>query len=933
MVSYKLFLILFIIPLAFSDLCYNSNFYSILLNQENSFEIGPNKESCYKYSLSLTKKKIILVFPKLISITSEVLLYKSKSDIKISDNEYKNYLDRFLINENLFKEIDLSNYDNEIYIIIRDNKYNELYKNYFILYDTEIPIKLKEGKPLTIKYFIKNNEYKFEFSSSKSLTFVYSTKVKNKKYISITYNNKTILSKQKDEIDHIFNLKSENSTIKKLYVTVEDIEEGVEDQEFSVIVYEKDINQFFEIKRGNAFTLNYLSLNHDDEKQIFLFYHKLSDINKINSINFKLDPEASKTNYINIESGIYHSMKEIPDDEKYISLRFNKDHQLPIQYDINSNEYKKIYFQDTDTSFTYRYVYFKVEIAKSDKYFSPKNFIITVGYGLTEKNFISIEYYRAQIMALVIEPNTPTYIKLLLDPKEKYILSSPLPDSTIFTKGDLIIKDENQNIKINNNQFTDPDEILILSDISEISISFINPFAINTYFYLEKYKEKDVYIIENYRNYEPFYLSFDENECKDNKMKYLLGIYNKDIYSKYNKTYTKYWTSNDGDFNVYYRNGVTLENNNLFPTNNKYLQKKEYTIVLNFFIDFFTFSCNKPGTLSLRSPYKIFNETTHKISQNSLLKITVSNKLEIIQLTAPIKPPNNYLYFGLFSKYGKKIKISADYPPLFSDTIIEEDKPFLQKIDLYKYESDQLAIKILAEEITEIEIVEVIKYNFTEYTIIKDSKKKKITDNHFVRFLNLKTKEIKVKINGLENTEIYYGFVQLFTNDVNYLPMASQLKDSNIKRKEVKENEYMIIKNPYLENNDNTKKYLAFIFSIPEFKYREYEVQIIADNEKDEDGVNTLVIILSALVCVITLIATIIIILNIYAKRKKGEKVEYLNEKNNEDNNENINNNFINNDETNINRTDEKIKDNNNKIISFEDEDDDKRLYKSFDDD
>ena len=314
------------------------------------------------------------------------------------------------------------------------------------------------------------------------------------------------------------------------------------------------------------------------------------------------------------------------------------------------------------------------------------------------------------------------------------------------------------------------------------------------------------------------------------------------------------------------------------------------------------------------------------------MKITVSNKLEIIQLTAPIKPPNNYLYFGLFSKYGKKIKISADYPPLFSDTIIEEDKPFLQKIDLYKYESDQLAIKILAEESTEIEIVEVIKYNFTEYTIIKDSKKKKITDNHFVRFLNLKTKEIKVKINGLENTEIYYGFVQLFTNDVNDLPMASQLKDSNIKRKEVKENEYMIIKNPYLENNDNTKKYLAFIFSIPEFKYREYEVQIIADNEKDEDSVNILVIVLFVLVCVITLIATIII-LNIYFKRKKGEKVEYLNEKNNEDNNENINNNFINNDETNLNRAAKKIKDNNNKIISFEDEDDDKRLYKSFDDD
>ena len=93
--------------------------------------------------------------------------------------EYRNYLERFLINENGFKEIDLSNYSQEIFFVIRDGKYNLDYKNYFILYDTEIPIALTEGKPLTIKYFVKNNEYKFSFESKKNLTFVYSTKVKN----------------------------------------------------------------------------------------------------------------------------------------------------------------------------------------------------------------------------------------------------------------------------------------------------------------------------------------------------------------------------------------------------------------------------------------------------------------------------------------------------------------------------------------------------------------------------------------------------------------------------------------------------------------------------------------------------------------------------------------------------------------------------------
>ena len=254
-----------------------------------------------------------------------------------------------------------------------------------------------------------------------------------------------------------------------------------------------------------------------------------------------------------------------------------------------------------------------------------------------------------------------------------------------------------------------------------------------------------MYIIENYRNYVPFELTYDEKECEDNKKKYLLGIYNRQIYSQYNKTYVKYWTTNDGDFKVYYRNGVQLDQYSLFPTNSKYLQKKEYTIMLKFFIDFFTFECKKPGKLSLRSPYKIFNETTHQIGQNSFLKFKMTNKLEIIQLTAPMKPPTNYLYFGLFSKYGKQIKISADYPPLFKDTIIEGDQVFLTKIDLYKYESDQLAIKLYAEESTELEAVEIIRYNFTEYTVLKDARKKKISDNHFIRFINPNTEDIKEK--------------------------------------------------------------------------------------------------------------------------------------------------------------------------------------------
>ena len=393
MVSFKFYVFLFLIPIVFSSLCINVNFYPVSVNKDNSFEIGPKKESCYKYTLTSTEKKLILVFPKTISSTSEVLLYKSKSDIQMMSGEYRNYLERFLINENGFKEIDLKNYSQEIFFVIRDGRYDHDYKNYFILYDTALPITLTEGKPLTIKYFVKNTEYKFSFESKKSLTFVYSTKVKNKKYLSISYDNKEILPKGIDKSDHLFNLKNEDATTsKQLYVTVEDIEEGNEDQEFSVIVYEKNINQFFSVTRDTPLTTNYLSLNNDDENQIFFFYYKLeASNNKINSINIKFDSLVYIDKYINIQTGSYHSMKDISDNEKDIYFRFNEN-KFPIKYNNNSNEYTKIFYKDSDTSFTYRYIYFKIEILKTQNYFSPQNFTILIGQGVEEKYYKTIDY-------------------------------------------------------------------------------------------------------------------------------------------------------------------------------------------------------------------------------------------------------------------------------------------------------------------------------------------------------------------------------------------------------------------------------------------------------------------------------------------------------------------------------------------------------------
>ena len=294
----------FLIPFSLSLLCKDGTFNPILVNNENNYEIGPEAESCYEYSLSKTKNKIAFVFSKINSTSAEVIIYKSKADVNT-----QNIYDRFLISENSFKEIDVQNLEEQtIYIIIRDTKYSRIYSNIFILYDTEMPIPLYNGKPFTMKYFFSTNIYNFVYCSNSNLTFVYSSKVKLKKYLNITYNNQVIIEKKIDESDKIYYLKSEDSTEKCLYVSVEDIELGNEDQEFSVIVYEKGIAQFVEIEKNELVNLNYINLNQNEEIQTFMFYYKLGDKTKSNTINFKLDPLAYNISYINIISELYHLM-------------------------------------------------------------------------------------------------------------------------------------------------------------------------------------------------------------------------------------------------------------------------------------------------------------------------------------------------------------------------------------------------------------------------------------------------------------------------------------------------------------------------------------------------------------------------------------------------------------------------------------------------
>ena len=865
----KNFLILILIPLSLSHTCLEGNFFPILVNEENKFAVGPNSEACFIYGLSSIKDKISLIFPKIISPSAEIVIYKSKSDISMKDNSYVNYFDRFLASENTFKEIDIKDFDNLIFIIIRDHSFPNEYTNQFILYDTQIPIPLRNGKPITMKYFFSTNIFNFVYMSMGNFTFIYSSKVKLKKYISATYNNQTKIEKKIDETDEILYLKSYEPTEKYFFFSVEDIEPGTEDQEFSVIVYEGGIIKFDEIERNTKYTINYINCNKLDEPQMFFFYYLLGDSKGSNTINFKLDPVAYKTDYIKIVSGSYHSDKELKDDdfEKYFHFDKNK---YPIEYDLYSEIYKKIYFQDTDTSYAYRYIFFKVEIYKLDNYYSPQNFLITVGEEMDVIEYKNMFFFQNNVITKKIKPYFPTYFKIKLNPKERYIFVSPYPKNTIYIEGDLIKRDENQNILINKDYYVDEDEVFAFTDLSEFTVAVFCSESFEAKFYIERYNESDLIILENLRNNDPISITFRQEECAINKKKYVVGIYNKDYYTQLNKTFVKYWTTKDGEMRAYYRNNITVEGKNLFPYAKKYsIEKEEYIYIYNY-VDFFTFTCIKAGTLTLRSTFKIYDETTHRIGQNTLNKIDIGSETEIVQLTSPIKPAVNYLYCAIFSCYGTKIKISPDTPELFKETTIEDDNVFTLIVDLSKFEPDQLAIKVKAEDKTQIEVVEIMKYNYTEYTVIKDNKMTHLTDNLFVRFINNNSQKVKVTLKGLAGVPIAYGIVKLFTYDVDYLPYPTQFKDT-ILRKTASEVENLEIQNKFYGVNDN-KRYTAFIFAITNFKYYEFDAQVIEGDESD--GGNITLILLITIGSII-IVGIIIVIIFYFVVKKKNKENKY----------------------------------------------------------
>jgi len=521
----------------------------------------------------------------------------------------------------------------------------------------------------------------------------------------------------------------------------------------------------------------------------------LSEEYESNTINFKLDPVANETKYINITAGQYHSSKSLSRYEMETNFHFDKNN-LPVEYDRNSKIYKRIYYKDDDKSFKYRYIFFKVEISKLNEYFGSKDFIVTIGDELEVIDLRKLDYYKAHLIDFEAEALFPKYYKLLLDPEEEYIFTSPVPESSMFLEGDLINKNATTRvISVNHNYYDDPDKIFFLIDFSELTIRIFDDELIRKKIFIEKFKSDEVLFNEFNRGEYPIDLEMSTEDCIFKRKKYIVGIYNETLYPVEDETVvTRYWTTiKGGDMTLYYRDNILLEGDSLFPYDKEYIVEKNKVFFLDNYIDFFTVVCNKPGIFSLRPLQKDFYEPTHRISQNAIDDIHIGNETEVIILSSSIIPKTDYLYFSLFSLDGVPVTIEPDLLGMFNTTTIKGDQLFKLKINLSEYKVDELAIRVNASESTRIEVLEVLHYNFTEYTVISKNGKSKLTDNHFIKFFDKNVDEVKIKISGLKNVKTAFGLVKLTTDDIDYLPLAYQFKEEyNITKKNLKENEEII---------------------------------------------------------------------------------------------------------------------------------------------
>lgn len=888
----KLFIFLLILILSFSNsLLYSSeDFQQIQFMTPTKFKINYNQSASFKYKLETQKQSIGLKFLIANLYTVNVSIYTNYEDT-IPIFEYK-----LAINE--FKEINVTNFDEYVYIVIKETNPYYHYEDYLTIYDSEKPIHLEHNKVISINNFLTNNKYNLIYSpSDKNIILTYNTQnfENNKRKISINYgDDKIIENSEEPTYNKFLNLtKTDN-----LIITIENKFENNEDnndenQEFSIIIYE--VNQetdFNEIKQNQIEIINYI---YNNDSKLFYFYSNITSFQNYNTFNFKLNFEYfQKKDSVKLLANIIGLDNEITQEDLHNNIPTTN--SLPFSYDPESDEYLRIYFKNVISDKKYSYLLVSIGIEEEQYYYGNKVLEVSMGNQVEQKyDFSNIEPYKQQKLEISTLNYIPYYSKLKLNSNQKYLLTCENKNQFIstFIKGDLINSDNT----INTNYLDISNEIIILSNIEELTLKLFGP-NLKAIFNIEKIDDSNFVSFENNR----IKNDIIPLEMKENQTKYILGTYNYDEYA-YGISRVNYYASiENGEFDLYFKNNITYDESSIFPSDEKYSQKFDEIIDLKTNLDIFKVVCKADGKMYIRPQYKIFDEATFLIEENGHDIISMNAFSGVIQLSSPLKRSDNLLYFSIlfinsqniFQNLNEddiKIDISPDVEGAFEKGSISSNQIFQAAINLSKYRNDELAIHIQSNVFNnEIEIIEKVSNKYTSYTEIKQGENKDIISNNILFPISIDKQTLYINIENLKDKIISYGIIQSSLNDTNYITIADKYEKSI--KKEIKESkEKIILNNAYYNITDELRPYTFFLLSILnqednlkynvkiDFKDEEPSPPLTDNNNGDDDGddnTKTIIIIVVVVVAVLIIVVGIIVFKFCLKRNRSSSDIEKI---------------------------------------------------------
>ena len=888
-------LLLLILIFSFSNCFINSeeDFQEIDFMTPTRFAINFTEKAYFKYKLQEQKKSIALKFLHANLYTVNIKVYSSFQE----DQQLVNYL----MAQNQFKEINVSTCDEYVYIVIEETNPYYHYDDYLIIYDSERQIKLENNKVISINNFLWNNKYELFYPlSNKSIVLFYNTQnfEKNKRNISIEFEGDKIIDNHEEQtLKTYLNFTGDGSIIINIQNLVEEeSEDNNGNQEFSIIIHEVDqpeIN-FNQIIQNKIDTINYI---YNNESQIYYFYTNISDFNNSNTFNFKLNFQYFNTTNVRVLTNVVYLDNEIT--QEVLEDNLPETNTLPSDYDGESDEFFRIYFNKNISEKKYTYLLVSIEIEDENYYYGNRFLEVSIGDQQEIKDLSDVELNVLQKIEMQTQNYIPYYYKLKLDSSKKYLFSlqNQVNFISTFIKGDLINKDNT----INTDYLTTSNQIIVLSDIEEFTIKLFGPKR-DVFFTIEKIDGSNFEYQGDERNNNKIF----KLDMKKNEVKYILGAYTFEEYAYGASKVNYYATVDSGDFELYYKNSTNHEESSLFPSEQKYLQKFNELFVLQTDLDLFKVVCKSDGIMSIRPQYKTYNVTTHLLEENADTKIKMAGFSEVIQFSAPITKSEDILYFSILLvnsvnsiSYLKDSEISLEISPdvegAFEKGTINLGQTFAASFNLGKYKSDELAIHLNSNAFNnEIEIVDIIHTKYTSYKVLTKGENKNI-DLYNVAFpISSENKTLYINIENLKDIKISYVMIQSSVNDANYVFTADKYPGSTEKQLE-QSKEKIILNNTYYNQTDEVRPYIFFLLSVMNQKDDlNYNIKIDFKEDEDvkpteeptdddnDDDTTRIIIIVVIIIAVILILLGIILFNYVLKKKRNSSEIEKLSTEPNE---------------------------------------------------